>query len=370
MTSIVTARGAHDFLAVVPHLIGMQPRDSLVLVAFRGNLTAAAMRFDLPPEDEVADAQATMANTVVGMVCRVPRVDALVPVVYADVVPAGDGRPPRERLIDEILRRAEDSGFVVRDALWVIAAGWGHYPACGDPRLQDHALVESSAILNAIDPGDRRELTDPVEATTLPPVDERTRRRVAALHRRLHGARGDAAELVRVLTGLGFGHDLVLFADRLLMTGGAISHEDAAVLAFFSRTARLRTVILVTWGWGAEAGDEAAESAIRAVPATHGEDPRTAGALGGWGMPRPDAARIELAMGVLKTAAAWAPVGARAPMVAMLGWLNWSLGRGSVAARWVDQARSLEPELVIARLLDDMLSVGHLPEWAFAEPAS
>src|SRR6185312_849175 len=48
MTVIVKASGPVDILAMVPSLVHMVPRNSVVFLAFRGKRTCGAMRFDLP----------------------------------------------------------------------------------------------------------------------------------------------------------------------------------------------------------------------------------------------------------------------------------------------------------------------------------
>jgi hypothetical protein len=54
----------------------------------------------------------------------------------------------------------------------------------------------------------------------------------------------------------------------------------------------------------------------------------------------------------------------------MLGWLNWALGRGSRARRYVNEARAIDPGYGMAELLDSIASSGMLPEWAFDVPPS
>jgi hypothetical protein len=48
MTVIVKASGPADLLAMVPSMVRMVPRNSVVFLAFRGKRTCGAMRFNLP----------------------------------------------------------------------------------------------------------------------------------------------------------------------------------------------------------------------------------------------------------------------------------------------------------------------------------
>ena len=123
MTTIISAHGPHDFLAIVPHLTGFVPERSIVLVAMRGNRSCGALRFDLPPDGSRALLK-RVATSFVGMLCKIPGVDALVPVVYTAESIVG-GVVPHTDLMAVLRERAGFSGFLVRDALCVAANGWG-----------------------------------------------------------------------------------------------------------------------------------------------------------------------------------------------------------------------------------------------------
>ena len=83
MTVILKAHGPADLLAMAPPMVGFLPRNSVVLVAFRGKRTCGAMRFDLPPSDDPV-VRKRVVTTVVGMFCKLPEVDAAVVIVYTD----------------------------------------------------------------------------------------------------------------------------------------------------------------------------------------------------------------------------------------------------------------------------------------------
>jgi len=79
MSTIVTAADAAHFLSLVPRLVGYTPTESLVVVPLHEGRSLGALRVDLPPDG--ADLDAT-ASTVVGLVCRVDGVEALIAIVY------------------------------------------------------------------------------------------------------------------------------------------------------------------------------------------------------------------------------------------------------------------------------------------------
>jgi hypothetical protein len=80
---------------------------------------------------------------------------------------------------------------------------------------------------------------------------------------------------------------------------------------------------------------------------------------------RPEVARVESAVLLVKQLAASAPRPCRPPLLCMLAWLNWALGRSSVADRFVRVAEELDPTYGLAEVLRSVLDRGMLPEWAF-----
>lgn len=93
MSTIVRATSPAEFLALVPHLLGCTPRNSLALVTFAGGRSLGALRIDLPGPDAVSDIE-NVAATVIGMACKVPRTDAIAAVVYTETKLA-DAEAPR-----------------------------------------------------------------------------------------------------------------------------------------------------------------------------------------------------------------------------------------------------------------------------------
>ena len=93
-----------------------------------------------------------------------PGVDAVVPVLYTDRT-FGSGRGiPERRLAEQFIRRAEQAGFVVRDALCRAADAWGSYldratPVSGHPlaMIDENPVTEqapdAACVLDGPDAG-------------------------------------------------------------------------------------------------------------------------------------------------------------------------------------------------------------------------
>lgn len=359
MTTIVKAHRASDFLALVPQVTGFQPHNSIVFVAFRGNRTCGAIRFDLPHSDASAR---QAANTMIGVLCKLSRVDAVVPIAYTDDRFAGQAGIPHADFLRAVVQRAERSGFLVRDALCVAADGWGSYldgdcPAEGRPLGE----IAASGIADAIPTRDRVFPGRVADRARLPEVDLATKESVARLYRGLRAS--DAGQVGRPprdpVTTMG----LVEFA--LDLPPASPADEDAALLLWHVQDPSTRDAAMLQLAFGPSVG---LATIIGNEEYWRGDDSgaRESAALMFGEGPRPDPARIERALELLGALTARAPVSARPAPLCMLGWLSWALGRGSVAGIFVEQALAIDPDYRLAQLLITMLDAGRLPEWAFA----
>jgi hypothetical protein len=374
MTAIVKAHNAADFLALVPYLLGFHPRDSVVLVAFRGNRTHGAMRFDLPKTD-AALACKRIATTMIGMLCKLPEVDALVPVVFTDD-PFADP-VPRRPFMEVLIQRAELAGFIVRDALCVASDGWGGYldrgtPPTGHPLDEINASDISKRIPNA---GEAVGMLGAVtDGAVIPQVDLGTAERVARLmvqfHDVAHTAEADSVKLGQL--GLAFGSDgpLPVFPlPRLVelalhLDPSRIDDRDAALLLWFLQRPVGRDAVMLQFAFGPAAGFRVLFGEARFLDGDEHGVRECAALLFGEG-PRPDALRITAGIAVLTAVTARAPKSARPAPLCVLAWLHWALGRGSVAGILAQQALTIDPDYGFATLLLAMLDAGKLPDWAF-----
>ena len=389
--TIVKAQKAQDFLALVPQLLGFNAESSAVLVAFRGNRTCGALRFNLPDNDAPHKVYKRIATTLAGMLCKIPGVDAVVPVIYTDDSFRDATGVPRERFAEVLNRRLELSGFLLRDSLCVAADAWGSYldpecPAGGHP-LSD---ISGSPIFEAVHHETTIETPRPLGTLQTGPdpieVSLATREHLARIYRRYRHLLARAENAPELFPTLGFVLDPVAIAEAALTWPSPPSEEDVAALLVLVQSPPLRDQIMVQFAFGREEGvralelnrhyarlqDEtgrslddlvAEEFAVGESAATHTSDIML-GLLPG----RPDVDRIRLAIKLLRTVVAMAPRSAKPAPLCMLAWLSWALGSGSVAGYFVDQALAIDSQYGMATLLDQLLRTGHLPDWAFAVP--
>lgn len=361
MPTIVRTPDPADFLALVPHLAGFVPRNSLLLVGFRGKLTHGTMRFDLPPGED-ARTHRRIATSVVGMLSRLPGVDAVVPVIYTD---AGFGRViPHERFMREILRRIRFSGFVLRDALCVAADGWASYldddyPPGGDPLEQ---IGSSTAVHDAGLPAVHG-LLDRANLPSVPLVDaESVARYLRDLRSEVRASENDC-----LVDRWWIRSDLPMHLESaLLLRPEDLTTEGIAMIILLLQRPSVRDAAMLQWAFDPATGYRVAELNRRFHLGEDITDDADGSLMLGEG-PRPDAERVERSIALLRLLTAHAPLSSRPPLLCMLAWLHWALGRSSVSDVFVRLALDIQPSYGLAELLAAMLDNGMLPPWAFGD---
>lgn len=389
MTTIIRAAAAHDLLALVPALAGFVPERSIVCVAFRGSRSAGVLRHDLPRR---ARDRPSLVSAIVGTLCRMPGVDAVVPIAYSDRTFTASRGLPERALLSLLVRRCEQAGFQVRDALCRAADGWG---SLLDPATPAHghalAMIDESAAAAALPDGEPASAS-PTATGRLPERDDELAGAIAADL----AAFADLDDVAMQLGRLGDVADPVALVEALLdgTPEESVSHPASALrLAWFLHLAErppIRDAMMLQFAFGpvvgAAAHDDALDTAERAErngetidelvrrELADGDEGEVSELLGrlllGRSTLRPDAGRVERALEVVRTAAAHAPDELRVAPLCIAAWLAWSLGRGSAAGALVDLALEASPGHSMASLLSAFIGSGTLPEWAFTDPRS
>ncbi|MCE4027235.1 DUF4192 family protein [Microbacterium sp. Au-Mic1] len=411
MTTIVHAAGAAELLAAIPVLTGFTPRDSVVLLPFRGSRTAGALRFDLPPgsvsvasappdappppsplRESAAPTAEEFAATAIGLACRVPDTDALAIAVYADggvsaVTPdagtarsATPGRPPHAglpaaSLVEALIRRAEACGLHVVEALFVGAGSWADYR---DPQAPPRPLEEVPPPPSV--PGFAGPAPDQFSGTELPSpglfAAESVGRALLAVERVLGpasaGRTPPAAEVrtdPRAQETALLLDDLPSFLEEVLDSPEALSPFATAALVWILNRPALRDVALVQWASSIDRGDRALVAQLGHSLSGSAVPPDIGGILIGHG-PRPDRDRLGVALTLVRRTITLAPRQARSGPLAAAAWLSWAVGRSTHAARFLDQAQEIDPGLTFVQLLRAVVDAGMLPEWSFRAAAA
>lgn len=366
MTTTIRATSPADILATIPILVGFMPTQSVVFLALRGSLRNAVMRVNLPGAASQA-VHKRFATQTIGMLCKITDVEAIVLAVHTNEH-AEVGLPHAE-FVDVLLRRLRQAGFRIHDALCQAANGWGSYldsgtPPGGNPLSE---LEESAAKF----PRDVRPALPARPNALIPDATPAVRERMQSDLARLRELAADLGEPAYDPPELEPLCDLPMFVEEALRWGAAEREANGALLLFAIQSPAVRDATMIQWAFGFELGDllydEARQFARDGVDLDSERSNMPAGLLMGFG-PRPDRTGITRGIGLLPALVSLAePQERRAPLC-MLAWLSWALGSGTLAGRFIDEARSIDAEYGMAELLDTMLSNGMLPEWVFMEP--
>ncbi|MGC5224869.1 DUF4192 family protein [Micromonospora sp. DT81.3] len=374
MTTIIKAATAADFLALVPHLAGYTPTNSIALIPFRGSRTIGVMRFDLPPAD-AGDELDRIAATFIGMVCKLADADGVTPVVFTDERFRAEDDIVHGELVRAIIRRADACGLPVGDALCLAADGWGSYL---DPECPPEGRSRSELPAELSMPEPRDVSGDQAAGVELPHADLAEKERVGGALLAIDaavqivcgesaGSAGMADLDPRAIAAVCSLDDIpMLFEDALRWDVEELAPFDAGTLMWCLARPSLRDVALSQWAGDIVAGDDALEAQRRWED---GEDYPDDLALVMFGEgPRPEPERLQKALALTRRLAAAAPRDAAAAMLATAAWLAWALGRSTYAHWHTARALEIDPDHGLAGIVDSFIGAGHLPEWAFERP--
>lgn len=390
-SGVLRVGSPQDILAFVPHCLGFQPRESLVLLGLRGSRLGATLRLDLPgpscsgwiPGPADHKFLASYTSRITSLLAGDDAADGVLAVVYTDL-PWQEGEPPPYSALMELLGNdLEDSGLRLRDG-WLAGNGiWRDYycadgaccPWPGNPldeiagsRLNAELVYRGSAFSASL-------------AESARPAG---RLRTAALAKTEEEVVSTLAERwssPRVFDEVLAAWDLRIksTARREPSTNGdegpdapARVREDALLLASL-RSKPVRDTVLVLAAAGLETAAEGARQWLR--PETQRADGRAAavsaeagqlfrGILIGRSRTAPDWNRLDRAYWALDALAQRAAGEPAAALLTLLGWIEWARGRSSRAELFLSGALREQPGYRLAALLTELLRRGELPQWA------
>jgi len=367
MSTVIRASSPLSLLALVPRLLGCTPTRSLVLVPFAESRSLAALRVDLPADDNPDLPR--IASTLIGMACKVPLTDAVTVVIYTDDDVADRGALPHGALVDAVLERAHICGLRVVEALVVGANGWSSYrdPSVGGAHTLDEITAAGPQIPEAFPEHDQS------AAAALPVVDlAETERMARALEdvdllldvprrrKSLSASRRRSAEAILDELADPPG----LFESVLEPLTDATGRHRLTSLAFALERPLLRDVALMQWVGDIAAGDAAFHAQTR-FPDGEGYPEDIARPMWGEGA-NPDLDRLLVALDRCRRVAATAPRSRRPGALAACAWLAWATGRSTHAASYAESALEIDPAHGLGGIVLTLADHGRLPEWLFA----
>lgn len=311
-----------DILAFIPHTLGQDPTESFVALTMQGKKLGATLRVDAPfGQDPVGYAQ-----TIVSYLTADEAATGSLLVIYTDENTTENPRPYSEH-VQALRAELETAGMPLQDAWLVTSELWRNY-LCQDTRCcPDQAL---DAITTSI--GNAALIYRGSNVTGFTPpapfTGDRAAREVIAAHKPdgwpedLEACRAKWAEVLH--------NPKSLTTQTAHQLAGALQHPTI-------RDYMMGDII------------------------THAPDQFTSVMLGVF-VTRPDWARVDTAQEVAFELMKATPEGQRAPMLCLIGWLEWLKGKSSFAARYFKLALHDVAEYRLAELLAELVNRGLLAD--------
>lgn len=338
----VRIRTPQSLLSLLPRLVGPTGAPAIVALPFSGGRSGMPMMLDLPGRRDVAGtARAIRAGALGG--------DAVVLIACLEE-PLGAGPLPLRIEMTRIAERLGRWGIGTLELLAIAPDAWGDYahPEAARGPLAELDLLEDPA------PG-------VPEPTPVPGVPE--------------GDGGDAARAVARWFGVLDGADLgpacadpVAALERAVALAPQLGSGPSALGVDPAKAAAIAIVLVrspATRDLAIELAIDGADAAAVTLAAAEDralEGDAAANRFMGMG-PAPDAERLLDQLRRWSAIAEAAPLEARAPLLVIVGFLQFFVGRGRTAGRCAELAIAIDPTLTMAPLLRDIIDAKGAPDW-------
>ncbi|WP_285320715.1 DUF4192 domain-containing protein [Pseudarthrobacter sp. lyk4-40-TYG-27] len=322
MNDFIKFTGPADVLAFIPHTLGFAPQESFVAITMQGNKIGATLRVDAPFGLEPAN----FAQTTVSYLTADEAATGSLLIIYTDENTAGKPQPYSDH-VEALRTELETAGMPLQDAWLVTSELWRNYhctdtSCCPDESLDaittsngNAALIyRGSAVTGFITPA--------------PFTGDETAREAIAGHK--HDGWPEDLEASRAAWA------------EVLKDPKSLTTETAHQLAGALQHPTIRDYMM---------------SDI--VP--HAPEQFTSVMLGVF-LSRPDWGRVDTAQEVAFELMKATPEGQRAPMLCLIGWLEWLKGQSSFAARYFKLALEDVAGYRLAELLGELVNRGLLAD--------
>ncbi|MEJ1180517.1 MULTISPECIES: DUF4192 domain-containing protein [unclassified Pseudarthrobacter] len=311
-----------DILAFIPHTLGEAPTESFVAVTMQGNKLGATLRMDAPFGLEPV----AFAQTLVSYLTADEAATGTILVIYTDENTARNQRPYSGH-VQALRTELDTAGMPLKDAWLVTSELWRNY------------LCEDTTCCP----------DKPLDAITT--------------------SNGNAALIYRGSNVTGFTAPAPFTGDETVREAIAAHKPDGWPEDLEARRAKWAEVLdnpkTLTTQTAQELAGAFQHPTIRDYMMgdiiTHAPDQFTSVMLGVFPT-RPDWARVDTAQEVAFELMKATPEGQRAPMLCLIGWLEWLKGKSSFAARYFKLALEDVAEYRLAELFAELVNRGLLAD--------
>ncbi|MGO2541197.1 MAG: DUF4192 domain-containing protein [Specibacter sp.] len=413
----IKVSAGEDLLAFIPHMVGYWPERSIVCIGMSGKRLRATMRLDLPPDDPAVDL-ARFAAIAASQLASDVEADGCLIAIFGDEDWLSPETPPHAQVHKALCMAFEEFELPVRDS-WFVGLNHWRSLECDDAQCcpwpgKDNASIKESFV-NAefifrgsmVRNSPREQIKDLVALR-----DPKFAEAVTAAGTDLKGPlalAGSGAHQLAVTLGA-WEYSLSRWpvtpdpamAAYLLASLAEGTVRDAVIVALaatprhaMAGAAALGLVPLdsdnvkVPRNWhggnqasGSEihldnipdeeillAGEDFARILVGEVAAgANASGRRGAGAgsaaVRSAGTGGPDWARLDVAEPLLQFLAGSTQSADKAPVLCLLGWIQWCKGHGTWAGSYFQACQDHQPGYRLASMLEQLLAAGHIAECA------
>jgi hypothetical protein len=395
----IKVSAGEDLLAFIPHIVGYWPENSVVCIGMAGKALRATMRLDLP-EGGPADLD-RFADVAAGQLGSDERADGSLVAIFG----GPDWSDPEDfahREVFDTLRAAlAREGLPVRDAWYVGRDHWRSIN-CGNPACcpwPGHSnskitgsLVSAELVFRGSSVEDSPRQRVPAMTAVRDPEQSAKVARAAEPFLAPLGAHGTAENQLVVTLGA-WERALAHWPEQpdTVMTGylvaslGNTAVRDAVLVSLSATPEMSLAGVLGTgylqpdvpepvvpqhwYGSSQAAGYDIAilDESDAAIDAAAGlfSDALLGGSAGEHRPAlAPNWTRMDQAEELVLHLAGSVDGEAKAPLLCVLGWIQWCRGRGTWAGAYFVESQKFVPEYRLAQLLDRLLQVGFVAAWA------
>lgn len=345
---------AEDVLAYIPHALGFHPNNSVVLLLMVEQKLEATLRVDLPSHDDHAAEADQWIAQVCDLISRLPGLTCAVGVVYQPDVESCPAGLPWMKLLSMLTEELEHRGTPLRQA-WCHSEGrvWDYASRSPNRDRIDAMHPELNPTSLRMVVAGSAPLSEPWDGQGVAPWAEAAE--IRQLAQNLDGDFLDSLDVWASIVGMQpFEAELLLRKDPMIparLLGGLQSRLVRDMLPYL-----------------AGAGTVEAAQAVEILRYQRGGAPVQVSGLAdfllGRGDQYPQWDRIEHLWFICRDLLGVAQGEHRAALLCLLAWIEWAKGRGSMAMALLKGALKIVPDYRLARLLDQLLRRGIMPQWA------
>ncbi|WP_066303664.1 DUF4192 domain-containing protein [Arthrobacter luteolus] len=328
------ATTAADVLALFPHILGFEPRESFGLMTLQGPALGASLRIDIPTDDI---SPTGFAQTLTSHLLEDVNADGVLLMVYTNEKPADPNAStkPHKDYVEAMKRELQRGGLPIRDGWLITDQGWTDY-FCEDAdccQLRPLSEIDDSIISAHMVFNGSAKRTTLADDPAFIGSDEAERKISETAARMANVAPLDFTDPAHCEARAAWQEGL----------GTQPDEDEACELVGYLQCKPVRDRLVV--------------DAI-----SYAEDMATIrNVLTGRVSERPDWARVDATEALLLHLLAYTPGAARAELFSFLGWLSWYKGLSSVAVAYFKKALEAQPGHRLTMLLNEMLRTGALP---------